>query len=144
MFRHSALDQVGYFDESLKRHQEIQLFAFFTYKFRLKLIDCFLTCIDQSDISNKPDISQLTIIKNDLFKSVKPLLKNLPQSRQNRIFIMHDFEIANALYQHGCLKEAIQKGKSIFKSPITIYFAIEKSFLRINSRIMKNLLLMRR
>lgn len=55
LLRRSYLDEVGYFDEKLLRHQDLQLLVNFTFKYKLYQLDEFLHCCDVSDTMNRPD-----------------------------------------------------------------------------------------
>ena len=65
LLRHEALDDVGYFDSHLLRHQDLQLLVNFTYKYKLKQVDALLHCRDISDAQNRPDIQKILNAKKN-------------------------------------------------------------------------------
>lgn len=141
MLRHDALDNVGYFDENLSRHQELQLLTFFTYKYKLKLVNEFLHNADISDGQNRPDIEKLKKVKNDFYQSVNPIIKVLPKRKQQRIYTMHNFELGYVMLKNNQIKEGLQNCLGVLRSPITTYYAIERSLDRIiGTKFRKNLL----
>lgn len=64
LLRHTCLDRAGYFDESLSRHQEIQLLSFFTQKYKLYLIKEYLLFVDAWG-ENNPNSEKIMKVKRD-------------------------------------------------------------------------------
>lgn len=85
LMRRACLDEAGYFDEKLNRNQEIQLLAFFTTKYRVKLIDQFLTVIDCTDVVNRPDSQKIMMIKQAYLSAVKPITETYSNHKQKLI-----------------------------------------------------------
>lgn len=131
LLRHEALDRVGYYDESLNRHQELQLLSNFTYHYKIKLVNQYLHNADISDNQNRPNVEALKEIKKDFFISVKSLIDSLPKRKQKQIFIMHDFELGYAMIKNKQIKKGLIKCCNIFRSPFTIYYAIERITIRL-------------
>lgn len=88
LMRHTALDSTGYFDVSLKRQQDIQLFAFFSKKYKVKLCKRHLHNIDVSDEQNRPDLSTIDDIKEAYLQSVSSLIPNNRVRKNLRTCIM--------------------------------------------------------
>lgn len=107
LLRHDCLDKAGYFDESLKRHQEVQLLSYFTAMYKVAFIDEILTIIDCSDTGNRPTAQKLLELKNDYFKSIEPVLNKYSEHRK-RLVISHNItEVAWAFYRDGDKKKGL-------------------------------------
>ncbi|RXJ02253.1 glycosyltransferase family 2 protein [Anaerobacillus alkaliphilus] len=141
LLRHEALDKTGYFDETLNRHQELQLLTYFTYRYKLKLVNEFLHNADISDGQNRPNVERFKQVKKDFFNSVKPIIDTLPIRRQRRMYIMHNFELGYALLKNKQYREGIKKCLSVLWSPFTLYYAIYRSLERIIGTKLKGILL---
>lgn len=115
MLVHKALDDSGYFDNSLKRHQEIQLLSYFTYKYNLALLKEYLTCVDCDDCVRNPSSEQIIQIKQDFYKSVKPIIDSLDESDKKKIYIIHDLEIALVLFREKKYTKALIRGIKAIK-----------------------------
>lgn len=96
LIKRAALDETGYFDENLRRHQEIQLLGFLTKKYSLKLLPEYLTCVDVDDETNRPCADDLKRYKDDFFKSVTPILVSMKTSERRCTIYMHKVELINA------------------------------------------------
>ena len=94
LLRRKCLDETGYFDENLKRHQEVQLNSFFTQKYGIKLLDKFLVIIDSTDVSNRPSYEKILNIKKDYLKSVNPIINRYNKLRQKEIVAHNMTEVA--------------------------------------------------
>lgn len=99
LLRRKCLDETGYFDERLRRHQEVQLMSFFTAKYRIVLLDEVLTIIDGSDISNRPDYERFKGFKTAFFESIKPLMDKYSDDKKDFIYKNHTTELAWAMYR---------------------------------------------
>lgn len=132
LLRHSALDEVGYFDENLLRNQDLQLLAFFTYRFRLKEVNKYLHCVDVSDNQNRASDGYKAItIKENFYKSVSPILKTLTKSEMLCVDSMRNFEIAYIFFRGHDYRNAFKYGMSMFRSPKAFYLALCKIFDRL-------------
>lgn len=135
LLRHNALDNAGYFDENLLRNQDLQLLVFFTYKYKLKEVDEYLHCVDVSDNQNRAaDGYKAIIIKENFYKSVRPILDTLSKSEKCCVDSMRNFEIAYIFLKGHDYKNAFKYGLSIFRSPRAFYLAICKTINRFASR----------
>lgn len=134
MIRHDALDKVGYFDENLSRHQEIQLLSFFSHEYKIFLLKEYLLYVDAWG-ENNPSPERLIKVKTDFYEAVEPLMRLLPDKRRKRIIIMHNFEVAFAYFKQGNLKQCVKFLLPIISSPITVYYALERVVLRLKSKM---------
>ena len=140
LLRHEALDTVGYFDESLVRHQEVQLLSFFTRKYKLHLVKKYLTCVEIGDAQNRLDVARLIQMKREFFNAVQPLMEQLPTRKQKRVRLMHDFEVGYAMYKNGNKKDGLNKCLKVFRSAFTVYYAMERVLIRVISNMFKDAL----
>lgn len=131
LIRRTALDNAGYFDEGLIRHQDLQLFARLTSKYKVKLLKRHLHNREVKDVQNRPDAEKLLNIKKMYFASIEDIMQSLPKRIQKRIYIMHDFEVAFAFLKKKQKSTAIKLGGRVFRSPVTVMLAIERSARRI-------------
>lgn len=132
--KHICIDEIGGFDENLKRHQEIQFLSFLTEKYKLSLIKEYLTCVGLEDLQNKPTIEQLIEIKADFFKAVDSLVKKLPNREQKCIKKLHRLEIAYRKVQERLYISAIKDFAVVITSPSAVFKAVR----RIRRRLTEN------
>lgn len=143
LFRRKALDDAGYFDEGLMRHQDVQLFAYFASKYKLKLIKEYLYVVDISDGQNRPSAEKLYEIKRSYYKSVAPLFDKLTKRQVEKIYIMHDVEIAAAYVKRGEYLKGISMLKRLILHPSTILYTVKLSAERFIAKNFKNILIRR-
>ncbi len=126
LLRHTALDETGYFDEALLRHQDYQLLVNFTSRYKLKLVREYLLNIDVSDEQNRPDGQKLLEHKKRFFESVSPVLSQLSEQEKRCIHCMHHFEVGYVFLKNRDIKNGIRYSASIFKSPKAFGLACKK------------------
>lgn len=127
LLRHSALDKVGYFDETLLRNQDIQLLTQFTYKYKLKQVDRYLHCVDVSDTQNRPiSESNLLEVRKALFESVENVISTLTKSELRTINSMRDLELGYIMLKQKKYMRGLKYVFSILKSPSAFILAIKK------------------
>ena len=124
LLRHISLDESGYFDENLRRHQEVQMMGMFAFKYKIKLLDMYLVCVDSSTNENQPDADRMSVIKQEFLQAVKPVLDKLPKKDVKDIKIMNRFELGGLYFKTGHKKKGIKLMMGVFKSPRTIFCAI--------------------
>ena len=124
LLKHEALDEAGYFDNTLKRHQEIQLLSFFTSKFELKLLPEFLTCVNCDDCVRNPTSQQLIEIKRDFFNSVKPIIDSFSNRDKRSIYTVHELEIALVEYREKNYIKALKRGLKAIRKPSSFLMMI--------------------
>ncbi|HJB45126.1 MAG TPA: glycosyltransferase [Candidatus Mediterraneibacter surreyensis] len=135
LLRHSYLDDVGYFDEKLLRHQDLQLLVNFTFKYKLYQLDEFLHCCDVSDTMNRPDGEKLIQFKSMFFQSVASVMNSLSDRERRCVYCINNFEIAYVFLKDRNYRKAIRYGVLIFRSPKAILLAIKKIFSKVKNKI---------
>ena len=131
--RHEVLDEVGYFDENLLRHQDLQLLVDFTFKYKLMEVDEYLHCCDVSDTQNRPDGEKLIQHKKRFFKSIKPILDQMYKSDVKCAYALHKFEVGYVFLKNGELKKGLHYCLAIFSSPRAFYYSTKKTVIKIAS-----------
>lgn len=99
LLKRTCLDETSYFDENLRRHQEVQLMSYFTDKYKVVLVNEVLTAIDGSDLSNRPNYERLKEYKRDFFSSINPLMQKLDKKKQRFIIKNHKTELAWVMFR---------------------------------------------
>ena len=99
LLRRKCLDETGYFDEHLFRHQEVQLMSYFTNKYKIILLNEVLTIIDGSDLSNRPDYKRLKKYKSAYFQAISPLMEKYSKRQCDFIYKNHTTELAWVMFR---------------------------------------------
>ena len=137
MLRHSCLDQTGYFDENLLRHQDFQLLVNFTYKYKLMEVDRYLLNIDVSDTQNRPDGDKLLKLKKDFFFSIRHILSQLSVRQRACVFSIHKYELGYVYLKNKNIKKGLKYCASVFSSPEAMRIAIKKTVLKLSTMVVK-------
>lgn len=140
LMRRTALDDAGYFDENLSRHQDLQLFSHFASKYKIKLDKVYLHNRESKDHQNRPDSSKLQEIKENYFNSISDIIENLSLAEKKRILALHNFECAYSFIKEKNIIIGVKKIKLIFNSPTTFYLALERVIRRIIEKKFRNYL----
>ena len=141
LIRRTALDDAGYFDENLKRHQDLQLFAGICSKYKIKLIKKYYHNIDISDGQNRPDLQRLIEIKNAYYESIKNILDNLSKNEKALVFKANDLEIASAYRKEGKYFKCIKTLLGICVSPKAIGVGLSRAISKfVGTKFAKNLI----
>ncbi|MBQ7769466.1 MAG: glycosyltransferase family 2 protein [Oscillospiraceae bacterium] len=117
LMRRTCLDETGYFDESLRRNQEIQLLTFFSDKYRIKLVDKFLAVIDCTDVMNRPDSEKTLMIKGLFFEAIKPITSKYSKHKQKLIVAHNMTDVLRAYLREKKIKKAFALAARIFVHP---------------------------
>ena len=125
LMRRVCLDETGYFDENLRRNQEIQLLTFFTQKYRIKLIDAFLAVVDCTDVMNRPDSQKIITIKQAFFESVKPVTETYSRHKQKLIVAHNMMDVLRVYLREKKTGEAFAIAARMFIYP-SVLFAFGK------------------
>lgn len=133
--RRNALDEAGYFDEKLLRHQDLQLLIDFTYKYKLKEVDSYLHCCDISDTQNRPNGEKLIQYKKMFFKSIRPILDKMNKSDVMCAYALHKYEVGYIFLKAGEWKKGFHYCISVFSSPKAFYYSCKKTGIKIMSMI---------
>lgn len=126
LLRKEALLDSGLFDENLKRHQDIQLLARFTYKYKLYCQDEFLNNLDQDDNQNRLKPKEIIALKKAFFNSVNDILDSFSTFDKYRLKLLTQFDIGALYFINGDKLKGLKKCLSILLSPVATYMAIKK------------------
>lgn len=134
LMRRACLDETGYFDEALRRNQEIQLLAFFTAKYRIKFIDKLLTVIDCTDVSNRPNAESVLAIKQAFFEAIKPITEQYSKHKQ-RLIIWHNMtDVFRVYLREKKFLKALMLASKMFIYPSVLISFCKFVLLRIVGR----------
>ena len=140
LIRREALDNAGYFDENLLRHQDVQLFTCLAYKYKIFLLKEYLQVINVDDAQNRPSSEKIASIKNAYYESVKDILDGLSKKEKDKIFILNRFESSSLLFREKKYKQFIMNFAGIFKYPSTLYLSVQRVVKRYEGKILKKYL----
>lgn len=131
LLRHSALDDAGYFDESLSRHQEIQLLSFFCKKYKIFLLREHLLYVDAWG-ENNPKPERIIKIKQDFFNAVKPLTSDMPKSHIRTMYALHKFEVAYVYYSAHLYMDSLKYLLPLLFNLRAMYLAVERVIISLH------------
>lgn len=134
LLRHSALDETGYFDEKLLRHQDLQLLVDFSYLYKVKQLDMFLHCCDVSDTTNRPSGDKLLQHKKRFFKSVSGVMQTLSKKEQRCIKYVHSFELGYVYFREHKYGKAVKFFLPIITSASAFEIILIKIANKLNSK----------
>jgi len=104
LLRKKALLEAGLFDNTLRRHQDLQLLLDFTKDHKMNVLNEYLVNLHSDSGINRPSYERLVTIKKDFFRAVAPHLKLYSKSEQHQIKAAHLFELAfGAIKEHKWL-----------------------------------------
>lgn len=126
LLRHNALDEVGYFDPTLLRHQDLQLLVNFTYKYKLGQVDQLLHCRDVSDAQNRPNVGKIINAKKAFFKSVSSVLKTLNKKERKTVLSLHKAEIGYVQLKNHLYVDALKNILQLALCPPALRYQINK------------------
>ena len=106
LFRKDILMHSGLFDESLIRHQDLQLLLDFTITNKLYVLNEYLVNIYNDSNINRPSTEQLLAVKKDFFQKIEKHLQLYSNQEQREILSAHFFEIINSAIKEKKLKTA--------------------------------------
>lgn len=114
LMRRACLDETGYFDEALRRNQEVQLLAFFTAKYKIKFIEKLLTVIDCTDTANRPNSQQVLATKGMFLESVRPVIEQYSKHKQKLIRAHNMIDVLRVYIRERKWKEVLSlAGKTL-------------------------------
>lgn len=137
LIKKRCLDETGYFDESLKRHQDVQLLLDFLYKYKVIVLKKYLVNKKIDDDRNRPNAIDLIQIKKSFFLNTKKHLEKYDKKTQKRIYAAHYFEIVFVAIKEKNFKIAINYLLKIGLNPYA-YFDVFKRFLTRKKNTIKN------
>ena len=126
LIKKAALDEVGYFDISLKRSQDLQLLTNLTYKFELYQVPEYLVNINVDDNGNRGDSRRTKEIKRAFFRSIRPILDSLTVRERRQVYSLHQFERFPAELREGRYFAAFIDCMQILRDPKALYYAYKK------------------
>lgn len=134
LIRRRALDETGYFDENLLRHQEVQLLSYLAHRYKIYLLKEYLLYVDAWG-ENNPDSGKMVKCKKDFLRSVKPLMDELPPRRRKRIVTMHQFEAAYVFWKEKNYPKAAGYLRPMLKDPVACYYAVLRMIKRMRGKM---------
>lgn len=93
VFKKEALDRTGYFDETLVRHQDLQLFLDFLAKEKMIVLPEYHVLIHTDIGGNRPSSDNIEQIKLDFFRVTMNHFNMYSNREKKNIFAAHYFEI---------------------------------------------------
>ncbi|WP_440321441.1 glycosyltransferase family 2 protein [Laedolimicola sp.] len=135
LLRHTALDNVGYFDPILLRHQDLQLLVNFTYNFKLKQVNALLHCRDVSDAQNRPNVEKIIDAKKAFFESVQPILNTLTAQEKRVVFSLHRAEIGYIQLKNHSYVDATKNIIQLLLCPTAFLYQLKKIVNRKRSKV---------
>lgn len=126
MLKRECLFEAGLFDETLLRHQDVQLLVRFTYKYRLWAMDDLLNNLDQDDVTNRMAPDKVVRLKKDFFNSVKDIINSMSSCEQYRLSILTKFDIGALYIIDKQYVRGITYCMFILLSPVALCKAIRK------------------
>lgn len=133
LLRHEALDDAGYFDENLLRHQDLQLLVNFTYKYKLMMVEEYLHCRDISDAQNRPNVEKIINAKKALYQSVSPVIETLSKTEKRQMYLLNNAEVGYVQLKNKDYVHGLANLLGLITSPRAFYYEIMKVKHKINS-----------
>ncbi len=131
LLRHEALDNTGYFDPNLLRHQDLQLLVNFTYKYKLMMVEEYLHCRDISDTQNRPNVEKIINAKKAFFNSVKPIIDTLTPKERRQIRVINRAEVGYVRLRNKQILQGFLDIVPVLTSLKTTRIFADKSFEKI-------------
>lgn len=130
MVRRSLFDEVGGFDERLRRHQDLQLLIELTYRKKLLQLDEPLHCCDVSDGQNRLGPDELIGAKKALFESVSDVYESLSPSEKRAVAAAQRAEIGRMRIKKGEYFKGAADILGLLVAPEALGKTVEKALLR--------------
>lgn len=134
LIRHTALDDAGYFDEELLRHQDLQLLVNITYKYKLFQLNEYLHCCDIGDAQNRPDVEKIIRTKKAFFNSINDIYCTLSKKEKRDIKLMNNAEIGYVLLKNKQYLKAISMFLPLLTSVKAFSCEIKKVYQKVWSK----------
>lgn len=126
LLRRDYLFNAGLFDETLLRHQDVQLLARFTYNYKLMCQDEFLNNLDQDDNMNRAKPDKVMKLKRAFFASVKDIIDSFSILEKHRFKLFTRFDIGALYILDGQKLKGVLHCLSIILSPIASIQSLNK------------------
>lgn len=96
LLRRKAFDEAGYFNESLLRHQDLQLLLDFLFDHKIGVLQEYEVKLHADSEINHPNVDKIIDIKKKFFFECHRHLERYGKTEQKEIMAAHYFEIAFA------------------------------------------------
>lgn len=126
LLRRDALFKAGLYDETLLRHQDVQLLARFTFHYKLMFQDEFLNNLDQDDNMNRAKPENVMIHKRAFFISVQDIINSFSPLEKYRLKLLTRFDIGALYILDGQKFKGIIQCLSILLSPVATMQSLKK------------------
>lgn len=126
LLRRDALLSAGLFDENLLRHQDVQLLARFTSKYKLYCQDDFLNNLDIDDNANRVKPEKVMQMKHAFFSSVQDLINRFSVMGRVSLKFLTKFDIGALYILEGQYLKGLYNCMYILGSPIGLIRSIQK------------------
>ena len=140
LIRWKALDKSGYFDESLSRHQDLQLFAQLAYRYKIMLDPVYMQNRETMDTQNRPTAEKMLTVKQAYFRSVDNILQSYPARKRNRVYAVHSWEVITLYMKEKDMKNAVKLFKTVLRSPSALCVEVVIISKKLVGRFGKNYL----
>lgn len=108
LFDKKKIDQTGYFNTSLQRHQDLQLFTDFLAQYMMKPMNIPLMISHVDDANNRPNTEKLIQVKKRFFEEMTDQLNKYSSKEQKNIKASHYFEVIFSALKERKVKYVIQ------------------------------------
>lgn len=130
LMRRAAVDDAGFFDEKLSRHQDIQFFSFFCDKYKMGLVKKYLYDYDLGDAQNRPAPETIRKIKEKYYVSVAPIIDKMSKTERKHFQIMNNFEIGCVFFKNKQYRKALPNILKVFSTFYTMKSACSRVIIR--------------
>lgn len=113
LLRKDKLLEFGAFDNSLFRHQDLQLLVEFTFRNKMVVVPEVLVNVYGDSLINRPSLEKFVEVKKKYFESVKNVFSTYSESDQGLIKAAHYYEVVFCALKVKNYKEVV---KYIFKA----------------------------
>lgn len=96
LLKKKSLDESGYFDEELLRHQDLQLLLDFLYDHKMGVLTEYKAILYADSVINHPSLCKMIEIKSLFFDKCQKHFERYNQKEQKEIYNAHYFEIVIA------------------------------------------------
>ena len=117
LLKKGCLINTGIFDNSLKRHQDLQMLLRFTSKYNLGVLPEYLVKIHRDSEINRPNAKSIIEIKKKFFRSVQDLFDSCTSKEKRIIKFAHCYEVLFVALKQ---KQFVMAIKYFFKAGISI------------------------
>jgi len=125
LFKKDKILNIGGFDSSFIRHQDIELMLRLFNIGNIETISEILVSINADDPQNRPNGEKLDLVKTYFFESFSDDINKLSDNDRKIVYLNHKYEVAKIFLKGGELKKFT---KYLFSNKICFKFIIK--FLR--------------